>query len=185
MYGLKSKKVKKGFSLLELIVVIVIMAILVGLSAPKFMGKAKNAKVSAFKNDVETLQNIANVNDMSLGLDGSSITSPYGIDTVLSSATSVSPSLITALENNTDIATAYSLTADDSLTTDELNALGLATLNSDNFKSQIGNKLKDNDLTKYLMITKGDYAGTILYNNEANTIVDENDVRYFGVELTN
>lgn len=55
---------KKGFSLLELIVVIVIIAILVGLSSTKFMAHAKEAQVTSMYKDIDTLQKAILVEDI-------------------------------------------------------------------------------------------------------------------------
>jgi len=52
----KSYKMKQaGFSLIEIMVVLVIMGLLAALIAPKLMDKAEGAKVTAVKNDVNTL----------------------------------------------------------------------------------------------------------------------------------
>lgn len=50
-------KNKKGFTLIELIVVIAVIGILVLLAAPKFLGYTKDAHVAAMKADVKTLSN--------------------------------------------------------------------------------------------------------------------------------
>lgn len=52
-------KNKKGFTLIELIVVIAVIGILVLLAAPKFLGYTKDAHVAAMKADVKTLSNAA------------------------------------------------------------------------------------------------------------------------------
>lgn len=50
---------RKGFSLIELIVVMAVMAILVLLAAPRFLGYTKDAKVSAMQADTKVLSNAA------------------------------------------------------------------------------------------------------------------------------
>ena len=50
------KKNNKGFSLVELIIVIAIMAVLIGVLAPQYMKHVKNSKIST---DVTNAQNIA------------------------------------------------------------------------------------------------------------------------------
>lgn len=47
---------KKGFTLIELIVVIAVLGIIVLLAAPKFLGHAENAKLAQIKNDVEAYE---------------------------------------------------------------------------------------------------------------------------------
>ncbi len=51
----------KGFSLVELIVVIAIMAVFVGIAAPQFMGYTTRAKISTDIQNVETLLNAVDV----------------------------------------------------------------------------------------------------------------------------
>lgn len=50
---------KKGFTLIELIVVMAIVAILVLLAAPRFLGYTKNANVTAMEQDVKVLSDTA------------------------------------------------------------------------------------------------------------------------------
>jgi general secretion pathway protein G len=46
---------RDGFTLLELMIVVVIMSILIAIIAPKFMGQADKAKVTAAKTDIGNL----------------------------------------------------------------------------------------------------------------------------------
>ena len=55
----KVRKNKKGFTLIELIVVIAILGILVLLAAPRFLGYTKDANVSTMQADVKVLSNAA------------------------------------------------------------------------------------------------------------------------------
>lgn len=56
---LKALKNKKGFTLIELIVVIAVIGILVLLAAPKFLGYTQDANVSAMEADAKVLSNAA------------------------------------------------------------------------------------------------------------------------------
>lgn len=55
----KSFRGNKGFTLIELIVVIAVIGVLVLLAAPKFLGYTRDAKVAALQSDVKTLSNAA------------------------------------------------------------------------------------------------------------------------------
>jgi len=56
---MKNKKNKKGFTLIELIVVMAVIGILVLLAAPKFLGYTKDANVTAMQADAKILSNAA------------------------------------------------------------------------------------------------------------------------------
>ncbi len=51
-----SKKQRNGFTLIELMLVVVILAVLSALIVPKFTGQSKKAKVVAAKSDITTLE---------------------------------------------------------------------------------------------------------------------------------
>ena len=55
------KKNNKGFSLVELIIVIAIMAVLIGLLAPQYLKFVKQSKVSADVSNAQSLATAANV----------------------------------------------------------------------------------------------------------------------------
>lgn len=56
------KNREKGFTLIELIVVIAVLAILAGVAVPRFLDLATQARISAFRADIGTLRaGVANV----------------------------------------------------------------------------------------------------------------------------
>lgn len=64
----KVRKNKKGFTLIELIVVITILGILVLLAAPRFLGYTKDAKVATMQADAKVLSNAALVYNIEKGV---------------------------------------------------------------------------------------------------------------------
>jgi prepilin-type N-terminal cleavage/methylation domain-containing protein len=52
---------QKGFSLVELIVVITIMAVLVGVIAPQFLGYVERSKIAVDQSNVDMLNSVTNV----------------------------------------------------------------------------------------------------------------------------
>lgn len=57
----KIKKNNKGFTLVELVVVIAILGILAAIAVPRFTGSRKNAAVAAHNANVRTLESAANM----------------------------------------------------------------------------------------------------------------------------
>jgi len=71
---MKKEMNNKGFSLVELIIVIAIMAVLVGLLAPQYLKYVNNSKVSA---DVTNAQSLATAFNIAIA-DGNTVTTTSG-----------------------------------------------------------------------------------------------------------
>jgi general secretion pathway protein G len=55
LFSLQKKAVARGFTLIEIMVVVVIMGILAALVVPKLMGRTDDARILAAKQDISTL----------------------------------------------------------------------------------------------------------------------------------
>ena len=55
LFSLQRKAVARGFTLIEIMVVVVIMGILAALVVPKLMGRTDDARILAAKQDISTL----------------------------------------------------------------------------------------------------------------------------------
>jgi type IV pilus assembly protein PilA len=58
MQKLLTKKRNKGFTLIELIVVIAVIAVLVLLATPKFLDYTRDAKIAQIKNDIKVAEEV-------------------------------------------------------------------------------------------------------------------------------
>lgn len=102
MQEVKEQKAKlnKGFSLVELIVVIAIMAVLVGIIATQFVKYVGQSKDTADKTNVETLQSSANavLADTGLGTIGDGTFVINGNGTFKSKSANITDQFKTLLE---------------------------------------------------------------------------------------
>ena len=164
-------KHKKKFTLVELIIVIVVISILAGMAAPKFVGVARDAKVANFINDVDTLETIAQVLETKRGTDDTANYNIYATDAAVT---------VDALATNTEL---VSLLDSYGVRKGETHYDNLATLDVTMYKANLSNPLKtDKDITKYAVITSGEHAGTVVYIGEKE-FVDGDGVQWFSLDM--
>ncbi len=72
-------KNKKGFTLVELIIVLAVLGIIAAIAVPKFMGVQSQAKVDADKATAEVIQNAAEL-ALASGADHNNIDIDYLVD---------------------------------------------------------------------------------------------------------
>lgn len=138
--------------------------------------------VADFKTDISMLSETAGVLEIERTSNKYSEINQFGSDGKLINADEIIPDLSQALTNFIDIGN------DGKISNEEIESLGMMRLKSDIFqrelkKFQFNLKSSDNNLKNFIVITKGKYAGTILYNGNLKFIDDE-DRRYFGLELS-
>jgi len=98
------KKDNKGFSLVELIIVIAIMAVLVGLLAPQYLKYVENSKVST---DISNAQEVATAINVAFADDNGSYKSganptvlPDGKSLPALKATGAGPKMVVTIDDN-------------------------------------------------------------------------------------
>lgn len=163
---------KKGFTLVELIIVIVVIGILAGMATPKFIGVARDAKVAGLQNDIDTLRSVAAVLETKRGLDGSNIQTPYGAEDADADNT-----------NGFTTLTANDLSEGLKEVLKDADSMGLAQLDEEVYKANLSGKLKSGNVGDFVIATQGDNAGEIYYNGD-NEFVDANGVQHFGLGVT-
>ena len=137
---LKSLKNKKGFTLVELLVVIVILGILVLIAAPKFLGYTADAKVATMKADVKTIQQAAIVDATQAELKNGTVSYP------------VSDTKTLVIDFDGDAAT-----TDDNVTAYVFDPAAVKTADGAINGVSLGNGAIDD----YAIVTEGDHEGEV------------------------
>lgn len=166
------KLTKKRFTLVELIIVIIVIAILAGLAAPKFMGVQRDAKVAAFKNDLDVLTTVETL----VSAKSESAATQYGQDT-----TGTAVTVPAASDLDAALRTAFNLSASDVLPV-------IMPLDQSVYSANMGKAVKTGDLGDYFVVTDGANAGTIVYIPDTATcndgVEDGDGVEWFGLNIS-
>ena len=142
---------------------------------------AKNGDilVSDFKTDINILSETADNLEIERTSNKYSEINQFGSDGKLVHVNEIKLDLLESLIKIVDI------NNDGKISNEEITSLGIMRLKSDVFQKELQFNLKssDHNLKNFIIITKGKYAGTILYNGPLKFIDNENN-RYFGLELS-
>lgn len=169
---------KRGFTLIELIVVMVIIGILVGLATPKYLNYTKDAHVTALQQDAKVLQNVTlayNVkNNGAVPVVTKDIVAADGVlaakllvDADIKTKADIAKTIMGASATDTVVAAAKY-----NVTTGVLEDAGagvkieLAALDPNKVNTQLQNT--KNPLSDYAIVVRGEGEGTIV--NIAKTL---------------
>jgi hypothetical protein len=144
--------------------------------------KRNNIVLADFKTDINMLSESANVIEIERSSNNNKQLSAFGTD----------GKLLKLCDFSSGLSNALMLIGDDNrdgmLQDKELSSLGIMRLNPQQYRKtliQLKFNLKslDRNIKNYVVITKGKYAGTVLYNGSIKFLDDDNK-RYFGLELS-
>lgn len=194
------KMQRKGFTLVELIIVIVVIGILAGMAAPKFMGVVRDARHANFINDVDVLTTVATLVETTRDQDAP----VYGYDATQNAVTfAQGADIVNALHDSGYLDEYYTnngidpTTATDADKKAAADALEIRPIDVAKYKKNLGKNVKTGDLSNYFVITKGSNAGTIVYINDGGDgsaigtttdftgVVDGEGDEYFGLDIVN
>lgn len=138
--GIKALRNNKGFTLIELIVVVGIIGILVGIASPRFTGFNKDARVATLQADVKTLETAALV---------------YNVE---NEGWPVTDETTPTAETVTELATATGLSANKFFEID-------AEKKGATSKSALSDTVKnlEGDYTDFVIVIEGDEAGRVYH----------------------
>lgn len=141
----------------------------------------KDILVADFKTDINMLSETAGVLEMKRTSNKSLQINKFGADGKLIDASEITPDLSAALIKLADI------NNDGEISNEEVWTLGIMRLKPDIFEKELRElqfnlRSADHNLKKFIIITKGEHRGTILYNGPLKFIDNENK-RYFGLDL--
>lgn len=154
-------KSKKGFTLIELIVVMAVIAILVLLATPKFMNYTREANVTSMKADIKTLSNAALLYSIDNNEDGESV---YPVEE-------------NVFTEDLDKLEEYIVKAYDEVNEEAVEAINFYKLDN----NKIGSYYKSlkNDIEEYVIVTGGELEGEVFHINGQN---DKDNVPQHGIE---
>jgi type IV pilus assembly protein PilA len=85
MHRLRTRKARRAFTLVELLVVVLILAILMAVALPLYLGAIRNSEKGAARANMQTIANANQSHKLQTGAYAATITDLYGTDTDLGS----------------------------------------------------------------------------------------------------
>ncbi len=142
---------------------------------------SRSLPVDDFKTDISMLSETVNIIETERTSNENLQINNFGSDGKIVDASEIRTDLAAALIKIADIDN------DKKLSDEEITELGVMKLDTKAIQKELREfqfnlRSSDHNLKNFIVITKGKYAGTILYNGPLKFIDDEHK-RYFGLEL--